>query len=238
MPHCQSSIGEVPFLQVPGDGFQGHSFFAEQDKQVEEQVGGFVDEVPVGLGQCGDDGLHGFLAHFLGDLVEASAAQAVHVGFPGGEIVPVPDDALQFQEEILVVFGAEAAARAGVAGRANGVRLDEDRVPVAVHVDAGNVKEVAAFLALGPQAVLAPGVERHLSFGLGLFPCLLVHIAQHQDFQRLIVLHDHRDEPVSFFKIYGHLIELRGLGMPARAFHVKPLTGSFSLLFRFGAGFP
>src|SRR6478735_5035990 len=92
--------------------------------------------------------------------------------------------------------GVEAGAVAGVAGRADLVDRDEQRVPVAVEAHRLHPLDVAARVALAPVLLPAARPERHPALPERAAQGLVVHPADHEDVAGVVLLHDGSDESV------------------------------------------
>ena len=96
----------------------------------------------------------------------------------------------------------EATAVALVTGRsANLVDSNQQRVGVAVVVDALQFLNVATLFAFSPQLLPAAAVVDDPSGLQRFLPRLFIHVGQHQDVPGFVVLSDDRDEV--------HLFEIR-----------------------------
>ena len=102
----------------------------------------------------------------------------------------VLDAGLKGAEEAFVVAGVEARHGAAVTGGAIGAGLDEEGVAIAIAIHLHDVEEVAAGLALGPQALAGAAIEGDTALGLGLLEGFLVHVAEHQDLEAVGILYD------------------------------------------------
>ena len=100
-----------------------------------------------------------------------------------------------------VEVAVEAGAFAGVAGRARRLDADEERVVVAVDDDAADVEEVAGSGAFVPELAAAAAVEPDLSRFQGPLQSFFVHVGEHKDFVRVVVLDDDWNKPPTFFEI-------------------------------------
>ena len=170
----------------------------EQDEQVVDQIGGFVDHRLAVAGDGLDDRLDGLLADLLGDLVHAVREEPRRVGAFGHRGVALADDGLQAADEPLG-FGnglAEAALRSRVAGGAVGNGADQQCVAVAVGRHRDDVEPVAAGFAFRPEALPRAAVKGDAPLGEALFVGFAVHVAEHQHLQGAVVLHDGGDQSV------------------------------------------
>ncbi|MNP65447.1 hypothetical protein D3C76_1610370 [compost metagenome] len=95
----------------------------------------------------------------------------------------------------------EAAGIAQMAGRANRIDQNQQRVVITVWGDAHYVEEVARAFALGPQALLGTREEGDLAALLGSGQRFLVHVAEHQHFAGNGMLYNRRQQVVSFFPV-------------------------------------
>ena len=74
--------------------------------------------------------------------------------------------------------------------RADRYDADQQRVVVAVFDDAFDVQKVTAGFAFRPQTVFRAAEKGHATFGHGFVVGFLIHVAQHQDLARIVVLDD------------------------------------------------
>ena len=90
----------------------------------------------------------------------------------------------------------EAAAGVAMAGRPDGIDRDQQRVAVAVDRPVDEPQDVAAGLALAPEAVAGPGMEVDVAGRRRRGQRLGIHVADHQDPAVGDVLDHGRDEAV------------------------------------------
>src|SRR5689334_18789904 len=95
-------------------------------------------------------------------------------------------DALPHLERVAV----EAGARAGVAGRADLLDRDEQRVRVAVEGGGAHVLHVARGVALAPVLLSRAGPEGHSALGERAPHGLPVHPAEHEHLAGALLLDD------------------------------------------------
>lgn len=197
----------MSFLKFAGQVFDAMALGRQEDDEVIQQVGTFIDEAVVRAVAGLDDRFHGFFAHLLCHLVDAGAEEAGGVGTFGHFFVASADEVLQGleKEDRLFIFLAPAGVRARVADRPLGVYLDEQGVVVAILLDGDNVQEISAFLAFGPKAVPRAAEEGHLAALHGAAIRFLVHKAQHQHFGRVGILYDGGNKPVHFIEVQIHV---------------------------------
>jgi len=181
----------VTLGELGGEVLDAKAFAGEEDDEVIEHVGTFVDETVIGAVGGFDDEFEGLLAYLLCHAVETVAEEAGGVGAFGHLFVTTVDEVLKLGEEeewVTLVDLAPAGVGAGVADGAGGIGLDEEGVVVAVVENLDDAKHIAGGLAFGPQLLAAPAEEGHQPGGKGLLYGLGIHIAQHQHFAGLGVL--------------------------------------------------
>jgi len=101
-----------------------------------------------------------------------------------------------------LILLSPAGVCASVTDGAGGVDTDEEGVLIAVQFDADYVEEVAAGLALGPQALAGAGVEGDTTLGHGLLIGFGVHVAQHEHLPGVGILDDGGDEAVHLIEVW------------------------------------
>src|SRR5690606_27565006 len=122
-----------------------------------KQIGGFINKVVILFGQRGDDGFHGLLTHLLGNFIESALVQPVYIRCLGWKRITVCNDVLEFKNKVLIVIGIETAPAACVASRSLWPYLDQEGIPVTIHVGAHHLKKMAALFPLCPKPVFASG---------------------------------------------------------------------------------
>src|SRR5690606_26887748 len=125
----------------------------EQDQEVEEQVGTFVQKEPLVVIFGLNDRFHSFLPHLLGNFVQALPKEGGHVTVRVLQIVSSAfDDFLQGGQKAigLGVVLPPAAVRALVAGGTFWMYADQKGIAVTIHLEVPKFQEVATFLPFGP----------------------------------------------------------------------------------------
>jgi len=185
----------------------------EQHDEVVEHIGSLVDEAFIRAVAGLDAGFERLLAHLLGHAVHAVAEQAGGVGALRHLLVALVDEILQLgqeQQRAGLILLAPAGIGAGMAHRAMRRGLDEQRIIVAVYLDAHHIQEVAACLALGPQALAAAAVEAHtpalLRPGKGFF----IHITQHEHLARSGILNNGGNQTAALLEVDCHMRKICG----------------------------
>ncbi|MNE33227.1 hypothetical protein D3C80_1268830 [compost metagenome] len=87
---------------------------------------------------------------------------------------------------------AKAAAGPQMAGRANRISQNQQRIVIAIRCHADYVQEITGAFTLGPQTLFGAREKGHFLADDRLCQCLLVHITEHQHFARHRMLHNHR----------------------------------------------
>lgn len=171
----------------------------EEDEQVIDEVGGFVDEA-VAVAVNGLYGrFYGFLAHFLGYFLYAFDKELGGVGIFRHLGMTLLYEARQRADETVLGRGVEACLRAAVACRADGDCLNQQRVAVAVGIHILHFKEMSRGLPFCPKFATCAAEECDAAFGHGLFKSLLVHVAEHKHFERHGILYDDGQQAVGTF---------------------------------------
>jgi hypothetical protein len=98
----------------------------------------------------------------------------------------------------------EAGTRSGVAGRADLVDTNEQRVTVTVQGDGLDVLHMTRGVALAPVLAAASRPECHPTRRQGAMKCLIVHPADHENLAAVVLLHDGTD------KTTGVALQTRG----------------------------
>ena len=203
----------LPPRLVAGGEFLNHLLNAQalggqQHNEVVEHIGGLVNEAFIRAVAGFDAGLEGFLAHLLGHAVHTVAEQAGGVGTLRHFLVALVDEILQLGEEQQragLIHLAPAGIRAGVAHRAMRRGLNEQRIVIAIHLDAHHIEVVTAGLALGPQALAAAAVKAHAAGFLGLFKGFSVHVPHHEHLARGRVLNNGGYQAAAFVEVDSHM---------------------------------
>src|SRR5674476_446804 len=100
----------------------------------------------------------------------------------------------------------EAGASAGMAGRADLVDADEQRVTVTVQRDGLDILRVARRVALAPVLAAAAGPVSHPSRRQRAMKRLIVHPADHEHLTAVVLLNDSTHEAVcGAFQARGYL---------------------------------
>ncbi len=168
-----------------------------------EQIGGFVDKLLPILGHGCQRHFHTFLTDLLGDALGAFAIETG--GVAGGRIGPFAGCQHLFQlcqkTEGWHRVTMEAGGCPFVAGGADGVGGNQQRVLIAVGADGHELEHIARAFTLGPEPLFAAAKEGDLTCGLGLFQCLTGHKALHQHLATGGMLDDGGDHAIAFFPV-------------------------------------
>ena len=168
---------------------------------MEPEIGDLLDDAVIALAaERGGDDLHRLLADLAADGRLALGEQARHVGAGGRCGLALGHDALDPVEHVArrpwaLERGVEAGAGAGVAGHAVLVDLHQQRVGVAVGVDALHVLAVARRLPLAPGRLPRTRPEVRETGRERLCHGLAVHPRDHQDLAGVGLLHDGGTQP-------------------------------------------
>src|SRR4029077_7673773 len=157
--------------------------------------------------------LGGLLGDLSGDRIDPAVEEAGRVGAGRSGRDTLRDRGPQGLEPVEALRGrgrrvgadagacrrlrVEDAPRAPVAGRSVRLDLEQQRVAIAIDRDLAQDEDVAARLALAPQATTRPGVEMDLAGGEGRGQRFSVEVGDHQDAPIGDVLDDPRDEAVA-----------------------------------------
>jgi len=109
--------------------------------------------------------------------------------------------------------GVEAGAIAGVAGRADLVDGDEQRITVAVEPNALDPLDVTARVALAPVLLPTARPEGDSALGQGAVQRLVVHPPDHEHIARVVLLDDSGDEAVLVALEQGGDVRAEGGGV-------------------------
>ena len=180
----------------------------KQHDEVVEHVGGLVNQALVGAIAGFETGFQGFLAHLLGHAVDTIAEKAGGVGPLGHLLVALVDEVLQLSEEEQragLILLAPAGIRAGVAHRAMRRGLNEQRIIIAIHLDAHHIQKITAGLALGPQALATAAVEAHTPGFLSPGKGFSIHIPHHEHLARGGVLNNGGHQAAALVEVDSHM---------------------------------
>ena len=180
----------------------------QQHNEVVEHVGSLVNEAFIRAVAGFQAGFQRFLAHLLGHAVHTIAEQAGGVGPLRHLLVALVDEILQLgkeQQRAGLVHLAPAGISAGVAHRAMRRGLNEQRIVVAIHLDADYIEVVTAGFALCPQALAAAAVKAHAAGFLGLFKGFGIHVAQHEHLAGGGVLNDGGHQAAALVEVDSHM---------------------------------
>ena len=197
----------MAFGELARDVLDAQAFGREKDDEVIHQVGSLIDEMLVGAVRSLNDRLHSFLAHFLRHLVHALAEEACRVTAFRHLLVALVDKVLKLREEenrVQLILLRPTSIGAEVAHGAIGMNLDEERVVIAVFLDADEMEVIARRLTLGPQTFSRPAPEGDELRLYRLLIGFLVHEAQHQHLRGHCILYDGRHKSAHLLKIYIH----------------------------------
>ena len=173
-----------------------------------EHVGGLVNQALVGAIAGFETGFQGFLAHLLGHAVDTVAEKAGSVGPLGHLLMALVDEILQLSEEQQragFILLAPAGIGAGVTHRAMRRSLNEQRIIIAIHLDAHHIEEITAGLALGPQALAAAAIEAHAPGFLGPGKGFSVHVTHHEHLARGGVLNNGGHQAAALVEVDSHM---------------------------------
>ena len=154
-----------------------------------------------------DNGLQGFLADLLGNLVDALVKQTGGVRTLGHLVLATVDERLQLtqkQQRIALIVFAPAGVGTCVARRTYGIHAHQQGVVVAVYLHVHEIQEVTAGLSLGPQRLTRTAPEGDVTSLNGLAVGFLVHEAQHQHVPGRGILDDGWHQTVHLVEIYVH----------------------------------
>ncbi len=179
---------------------QTQSLVLQQDRQVVEQIGGFVDKFLPILGHGGQRHFDTLFTHLLGDALGALGIEAG--GVAGGRIRALAccQDLLELGQEAKGRHGVavEAGGIAQMAGGADGVGGDQQGVLIAVGGDGDQLEHMARALPLGPEALFAAAEEGDLAGRQGFIQGIPGHESLHQHLATGGMLDDGGDHAVTF----------------------------------------
>ncbi len=171
----------------------------EEDEQVIDEVGGFIDEA-VAIAVNGLYGrFNGLLSHFLGYFFHAFDKELGGVGIFRHLGMTLLYEARQRADETVLGRGVEACLRAAMACRADRDCLNQQRVAVAVGIHILHFKEMPRGLPFCPKFATCAAEECDAALGHRLFKSLLVHVAEHKHFEGHGILYDDGQQTVGTF---------------------------------------
>src|SRR5262249_2407437 len=89
-----------------------------------------------------------------------------------------------------------------MASRASNLsHLKQERIVIAIDESVFHFLKIAGLFTLLPQALPGAAIVMSLAGFFGLFQRLFVHVGDHQNLARAIVLHNDRNKPVAFREI-------------------------------------
>ena len=143
--------GLVTLLKLCCKVFDAQSFCGEQHDEVIEQIAAFIHQAFVAATHSFDDRFQSFFAHLLRHAIQSVAEKACGIRTFRHFLVSMLYEVLELGEEkqgIGFVLLAPAGFCARVANRAVGMSLHEERIAVAIGLDAYKVQKVAAGFTL------------------------------------------------------------------------------------------
>ena len=124
----------MPLLQNAGDILQGIPFRIQQHQVMEKEIRRLVQEKLIVVILRLDNQLYGLLTYFLRYFIEAFPKKTGNIGLFRTGIPAFLDDLFQTYQKILpVVLLVPAGIGSGMTDRAQGLRLDQQRILVTIY---------------------------------------------------------------------------------------------------------
>jgi hypothetical protein len=161
------------------DFFQRVAFGGQQDKVVVHKVCGFSEKEIFVIILRFDDQFYGFLADFLGNLIDAAGKETTGVAFFGGRVPAVLDCLLEVVKEVPPVVLSPASVATCMTGWTCGARLNQEAILVTICGNGDQVKVVLTGFPFGPKPAFGPAEESNVPGGKGAVQSGSVHPALH-----------------------------------------------------------
>lgn len=179
----------------------------EENNEVIEHVGAFVDKTIIGAVGGFDDEFQSLLSHFLSHAVETILEKAGSVGTFGHLFMTLIDEILKLGEEkerIAFVGLVPASVGTSMADGTCRIDFDEKGIVVAVIENFDHAENITRGLTFGPKAVAGAAPESDEACLDGFFVGFAIHEAEHEDLVGHGILDDSGDQALEFVEIDLH----------------------------------